>query len=101
MVPKTGRDVGFAILPSFGPSPLAMPAPLAKLVAQIPNSDLRRESRRIALLADWQIYNRQKWVVETGSGSQSRQRLFLVIRWRLFTRRSPSSVIVQIVTLMN
>ena len=67
----------FAILPSFGPSPLAMPAPLAKLVAQIPNSDLRRESRRIALLANWQIYNRQKWVVETGSGSQLQAKTFL------------------------
>ena len=35
---------------------------------KIPSADLRRESRRVALVAAWQIYNRQKWVWDRQEG---------------------------------
>lgn len=47
------------------------------LLEKIPSADLRRESRRVALLADWQVYNRQKWVWDRGDGLQYEAKNFM------------------------
>lgn len=54
-----------------------MASAINKLFEKIPSADLRSESRRVALLADWQIYNRQKWVWDNGDGLQYEAKNFM------------------------
>ena len=54
-----------------------MTRPLARVLSQIPSAELRQESRRIALLGEWQVYNRQSWWVGEGKSMQSAPKNFL------------------------
>ncbi|MCH1439624.1 MAG: hypothetical protein L7W43_08205, partial [Rubripirellula sp.] len=54
-----------------------MTRPLARVLSQIPSAELRQESRRIALLGEWQVYNRQSWWVGDGKSMQSAPKNFL------------------------
>ena len=54
-----------------------MTRPLARVLSQIPSAELRQESRRIALLGEWQVYNRQSWWVGEGKSMQAAPKNFL------------------------
>ena len=54
-----------------------MTRPLARVLSQIPSAELRQESRRIALLGEWQVYNRQSWWVGEGKSKQAAPKNFL------------------------
>ena len=54
-----------------------MTRPLARVLSQIPSAELRQESRRIALLGEWQVYNRQSWWLGDGKSMQSAPKNFL------------------------
>ena len=54
-----------------------MTRPLARVLSQIPSAELRQESRRVALLGEWQVYNRQSWWVGEGKSMQAAPKNFL------------------------
>lgn len=68
-------DASIALLEMYDQA--GMTPPLARVVSQIPSAELRKESRRIALLGEWQVYNRQSWWVGEGKSMQSAPKNFL------------------------
>ncbi len=58
---------------------------VTEIVEQIPSGQIRRESRRLALLAAWQSYQTQSWDVEGGDQRMYRPKTFAglsVCPWR-------------------